>query len=188
MFKNPPTHDKENATVKPKVVKSGQLVEELSVKLIDAALKYAQRGWPVLLLVPGKKTPLTENGFYDATVDEAQIRKWWTEHPDANVGIRVGAESNLLVIDVDNKGGKNGSAELEILKKQYGPLPVTRIVRTPTGGFHFYFTFPEWLKGKPLKKELAPGVDLKFNGYVVAPPSIIRDGSYEIVAEEEDID
>ena len=165
----------------------GNLAGEMSV-FGQAALSYAGQGWPVLALVPRKKIPLTENGFYDATTEQAQIREWWTQHPDANVGIRVGVESNLLVIDVDNKGGKKGSAELTELEKRYGPLPITHTVKTPTGGFHFYFAFPDELKREQLKSELAPGVDLKFNGYVVAPPSIIDDVAYENMTEEENSD
>jgi len=154
--------------------------------MLQAALEYVHRGWSVLPLIPGTKRPLTEKGFYDATTDEAQIQGWWTQHPLANIGIRVGLESNLFVLDVDNKGGKNGSAELERLEKQYGALPPTRIVRTPTGGFHYYFKFPTEFRDKPLKKELAPGIDLKVNGYVVAPPSIILelDDCYAIVTED----
>jgi len=142
----------------------------------------------VLPLVPGKKNPLTTNGFYDATTDGVPIHEWWTQHPDANVGVRVGIESNLLVLDVDNKGGKNGTAELEKLSNQLGQLPLTRIVSTPSGGFHFYFAFPNGLKERALKSELAPGVELKFKGYVVAPPSIIEGSAYEIIAEVEDVD
>jgi hypothetical protein len=156
-------------------------------EMLDAALDYARWGWLVLPLVPGKKEPLTKMGFYDATTDEAQIGEWWGWNPDANIGIRVGSESNLFVIDVDNKGGKNGSAELEKLEMRYGDFPTTRTVKTPTGGFHFYFTFPAEWRDKLVKKELAPGVDLKVNGYVVTPPSGIlgRDESYVTIVKSD---
>lgn len=74
---------------------------------LDAALDYARRGWPVLPLWPGKKIPLgtlVPNGHKDATTNEATIKQRWGSHPDANVGIRVGPESDLFVLDVDNKG------------------------------------------------------------------------------------
>jgi putative DNA primase/helicase len=154
-------------------------------EMLEAALNYVREGYLVVPLWPGKKTPLGKlvpNGHKDATVDEATIRAWWTQYPTANIGIRVGPESDLFVIDVDNKGGKNGRVELERLEKRYGSLPSTRIVRTPTGGVHYYFTFPAEFRDMPLRKELAPGIDLKFNGYVVAPPSVIGDDCY--VTEE----
>ena len=155
-------------------------------EMLDAALDYAQRGWLVLPLIPGKKEPLTTKGFYDASTDEAQINEWWTQYPHANIGIQVGPKSDLFVIDVDNKGGKNGSAEFEKLEMRYGKLPTTLTIRTPTGGFHYYFTFPADWRDKLVKKELAPGVDLKDKGYVLAPPSVIlgRGESYAIVTEE----
>lgn len=155
--------------------------------MLNAALEYARRGWPVLPLVPGRKSPLGKfvpNGHKDATTDEATIREWWGAYPEANIGLRVGPESNLLVIDVDNKGGKKGSVEFEKLESEIGPLPATRTVRTPTGGFHYYLEFPAEFRDKPLKKELAPGIDLKASGYVVAPPSIILEDRYAIVMEE----
>jgi hypothetical protein len=153
-------------------------------KMLDAALEYARQGVAVLPLWPGKKNPLGKlvpNGHKDAIIDEATLQEWWTQYPGANVGILVGPESDLFVIDVDNKGGKNGSAELEKLEQQYGTLPPTRIVRTPTGGFHYYLKFPAEFRDQPLKKELAPGIDLKVNGYVVAPPSTVNGAAYEVV-------
>ncbi len=49
------------------------------------ALTYAQRGWYVLRLVPGGKAPFGgSHAVNDATLDEDQIRAWWTETPDAN--------------------------------------------------------------------------------------------------------
>jgi hypothetical protein len=79
--------------------------EQLENHLVQAALEYARRGWRVLPLhsvidgvcscgdkecgSPGKH-PLTRNGSKDATVDEETIRRWWTEAPEANVGIATG--------------------------------------------------------------------------------------------------
>jgi hypothetical protein len=140
------------------------------------AIGYARLGWPVLPLVPNSKLPLTKNGFKDATTDETQINAWWTKTPDANIGICVGPTSNLFIIDVDNKGGKNGNGELAKLIEVNGPLPETYIVRTANNGFQHYFTFP---KAAAFKTQLAEGVDLKFNGYVVAPPSVVNGRTYE---------
>ena len=38
---------------------------------------------------PGKY-PITRHGVKDATADQEQIDDWWTEHPDANIGIATG--------------------------------------------------------------------------------------------------
>jgi hypothetical protein len=145
--------------------------------LLRAALEYARHGWPVLPLRPGEKIPLTQNGFKDASTDETTIKKWWTKTPDANVGIGVGPESNLLVIDVDNKNGKDGSTSLWELRTRMGSETVnTRIETTPARGFHLYYSYPDELRCKSLKAEVAEGIDLKHNGYVVAAPSVLKDG------------
>ena len=52
--------------------------------LLEAALRYAELGYPVFPCAPGTKRPLTENGFHDAVTDPDQIERWWTERPNAN--------------------------------------------------------------------------------------------------------
>ena len=47
--------------------------------MFEAALQYARSGIPVFPCNPLDKKPLTPNGFYDATTDEAQITAWWTQ-------------------------------------------------------------------------------------------------------------
>jgi hypothetical protein len=156
--------------------------QESKSDLMLAALTYAGRDWPVLPLRPGDKTPLTANGFKDASTDETQIKRWWTKTPNANIGIRVGSESNLLVLDIDNKNGRNGNESLKgILDKTDRSVLNTRTETTPSDGFHLYYEYPDGLRDKLLKAELAEGIDLKHNGYVVAAPSVLKDGkSYRV--------
>jgi putative DNA primase/helicase len=149
--------------------------------MLNAALSYAQRGWLVFPLIKGEKVPSTQHGYHDATALEAQIVEWWTAKPMANVGIAAGEKSDLLVLDIDNKANRKGSASLEKLVKRLGSLPLTYTVNTPNNGVHYYFSYPLELKYTPLKRELAEGVDLKVNGYVVAPPSGLKDsGTYSL--------
>ena len=59
--------------------------EQRSRFLIQAALTYAQNGWPVFPL--HNKIPFKNSqGYKDATTDEQQIQTWWTLHPTANIG------------------------------------------------------------------------------------------------------
>jgi hypothetical protein len=153
----------------------------------EAALSYAKRGWFVLPLAsvsdgectcghedcgsPGKH-PRTKNGLLDATTNEAQIRRWWSRWPEANVGIRTGAESGLVVLDIDQRGDGYGS--LTKLQSIFGDLPRTPAVATGGGGMHFYFAHPG---GKVESRKIAPGVDVKGDGgYVVAVPSVHASG------------
>ncbi len=116
---------------------------------------------------PGKR-PYTHRGLHDASTDPDQIRGWWRKWPDANVGIRTGAESGLIVLDVDpDHGGDESLAQLEALQ---GPLPATVQQRTGGGGRHYLFQHP----GTPVRNRAGfrPGLDVRGDGgYIVAPPS-----------------
>jgi hypothetical protein len=150
--------------------------------ILEQAIAYARRGWPVLPLhsfVNGsctcghrectKKHPWTEHGFNDASTDEATIHTWFELFPNANLAIATGAPSGLVVVDLDPKHGGFDSA-LELAKK-HGEFPPTPEVATGGGGRHLYFRHP----GKPTKStssKVAPGVDIRADGgYIVAPPS-----------------
>ena len=147
----------------------------------EAALRYAQVGMAVFPIFPGKKTPLTEHGFKDATKDPATIGEWWAKWPDANVGIATGAVSGIFVVDVDPR--HSGNDTIYELQPKFGKLPDTRMVRTGGGGTHFYFKHPGWLVPNSSGR-IGPGVDVRADGgYVLAPPSI-TDGPYEVLRDE----
>ncbi len=141
--------------------------------ILEAALQYAARGWPVFPCGHDKK-PLTPHGFKDATTDAATIKAWWARRPDAAIGIDCGG-ARLLVIDCDVKHGVDGIAAFEALgiaheKALHG--------RTPSGGLHILFS----QNGTPLGNtagRLAPGVDTRGEGgYIIAPPSNVTGGTY----------
>ena len=153
-------------------------------QLLAAALWYAGRGWSVLPLHTaddngacscslGKdcgrniaKHPRTEHGHIDATTDETTIRGWWKTWPTANIGIRTGTASGLLVLDIDPRNG--GDETLERYLDQFGALPLGPTVKSGGNGRHFYFSFVVGMKSTPIKG----GIDIKGDGgYVVAPPS-----------------
>jgi hypothetical protein len=135
--------------------------------LLDAAPEYAHAGRPVFP-VKLDKTPLTPHGFKDATTDEAQIVRWWTDHPGAGIGMPTGATTGLVVLDVDPRHG--GDESLELLIKEHGPLPAGPLVRTGGGGRHLYFAHPGG--NVPSIAGVRSGLDIRADGgYVVVPPS-----------------
>jgi Bifunctional DNA primase/polymerase, N-terminal len=140
---------------------------------VDFALEYASRGWAVLPLAPRSKEPLKgSRGVNDATTNVRTIRRWWEAHPDANIGIRTGQASDLLVIDVDPRN--YGVIVLDLLQEEYGPLPDTPMVISGSGGRHYYLTWTDVQSGT---HALGRGVDIQADGkYVVAPPSIHPSG------------
>jgi len=130
---------------------------------------------------PGKH-PLTANGVKDATVDSEQIKKWWTDHPSANIAIATGKISGITVLDVDLKS--QGLESLEAIQSKYGKFPDTPLVLTGGGGFHYYFRYVN-LPNKANAFKEYPGLDIRSNGgYVIAPySSHISGRMYEWEAE-----
>ena len=165
-----------------------------SPQLLRAALDYARRGWPVIPLHSptargcscGRadcqsvgKHPRTRNGSKDGSRDPAAIREWWRRWPDANVGIATGPESGILVLDVD---GAQGEESLIDLAQRGHILPDTYTVRTGSGGQHLYFAWPKGADVRNSARKLAPGLDVRgAGGLVAAPPSLHKSGArYEV--------
>ena len=150
---------------------------------LNEALELASRGWRVFPLKPKSKVPIMEEWQNKATTNVEQIIQWWTKWPHANVGIATGADSNLVVLDVDVKDGKCGDESLAELERQWGELPTTIEVLTRIpGGRHIYFSYPNNAEVPSSVEKLAPGLDIRGKGgYVVAPPSFHPDtgGTYE---------
>lgn len=142
-----------------------------SSSLLETALGYERRGWPVFPCVAGGKVPATKDGFKSATMDEAQIRKWWIENPSYNIGIATGSASGVAVVDCDVKDGKQGIQEFLKLCEKNGIDPSsTYSVKTPSGGMHFYFKQVAGLGCSADKLEA--GIDVRADGgYVVAAGS-----------------
>lgn len=141
---------------------------------VTAALTLAAKGLRVFPLKPNEKRPAILDWTKTATTDEVQIRKWWAKAPDANIGVLA---SDLLVLDLDVKGGKDGLKVIDQLSLEGDVLPVTFTVKTPTGGEHRYFrTTVTVANGVDV---LGPGVDVRgLNGYVVGHGSTIDGKAY----------
>lgn len=137
--------------------------------VLDAALSYADRGWPVFP-VRGK-IPLTPHGVKDATKDHTTIREYWNKWPDANIGIATGLSSRLVVLDIDGVEGENSLRELEA---QFGKVPATLEARTGNSGRHLYFeNRDERIVVRNSSSALGRRLDVRGEGgYVVAPPSV----------------
>jgi hypothetical protein len=137
-------------------------------ELLAAALHYAEMGYPVFPCAPGGKSPLTEHGFHDATIDPEQIERWWTQHPSANIGIPT---QGLLVVDIDGIGNRWLSDDPERLLE----LAAAPMALTPRGGSHRLFRQPQGKNWRCTEGRLAPKVDTRANGgYIVAVPSVVE--------------
>ena len=158
--------------------------------LLAAALDYADRGWrivPVHTAAKGRcscrkkdtcdraaKHPRTLHGVKDGTADAAQVRRFWSRWPDANVGVCMGVASGMVALDVDPRHG--GDASLVALEAEHGSLPPTIETITGGGGRHLLFLHPG-VRVKNSQQELAPGLDIRSDGgLIVAAPSVHANG------------
>lgn len=145
--------------------------------ILDAALKYAERGIAVFPCRVRDKTPATEHGCLDATTDAAQISEWWQKAP-FNIGIATGPISGLVVIDLDGPEGAESWAEL------LGDRTVSTARVETSSGLHLYFRSS--LTVGNTAKRLGPGIDTRGKGgYVVAPPSAHPSGKLYAWATKE---
>ena len=140
-------------------------------QLLDAALRYAELGYPVFPCVPSDKVPITPHGFKDATTDAAQIEAWWGKYPDANIGIPT---AGLLVVDVDGEGNAWPGDPEKAEDLAAGPISLT-----PRGGRHHIFRQPVGKTWKNTAGKLATKVDTRADGgYIVVPPSVVDGKPY----------
>lgn len=133
-------------------------------------------------------------GVSKATIDEEQIRDWWSKWPRAMIGVSVG-KADMIVIDFDVRLVEDfDEATGEVVRDDDGnpvlreltleelkasveammgePMPVSLAARTPSGGVHVYYRMPE---GEPIgnKGNLPDHVDVRgLGGYTIVPPSI----------------
>lgn len=151
--------------------------------LIDIALNYASKGIAVFPVIPGSKKPACAWGD-EATTDPAMIARWWKKNPRYNIGIAA-AKSGLVIVDLDDKGAKNGSKEWSRIAR--GQDVDTLEVATPSGGRHLYFRGELAESGTD---KLAPGVDIKSGGgecggYVLGIGSEIDGRRYKVANKAE---
>lgn len=174
--------------------------------MLEHALAYADRGWRVFPLVSGGKVPLLPacptnaalrregkptrcrgecgqdgHGCHDGTTDPDRIRRWWSEHPDAGIGLACGSGSGVWVLDVD--ADKGGLVSAETLDRLHPDRPPTMTSRTGGGGLHLFWLMPDDSELRALVRNGAgrlklpdgtplPGLDTRSDGgYVVLPPS-----------------
>jgi hypothetical protein len=152
------------------------------------------------------------HGFRAATSDPATADHWWQRWPTANVGIYPWP-SGHLVIDLDTKSVDVPAALLpaalgldsfdvtdgvdlfaQVMQHLSGTDRLdTRIVRTPSGGLHVWFTAPPGVligssRGQVHTDGHVTGlgwqIDVRAHGgYVVAPGSVTKHGTYQVIRD-----
>lgn len=157
--------------------------------MIDVALALAEHGFRVIPLhTPANgrcscgragcgrnagKHPRIAGWERAATSDPVQVRAWWRRWPEANVGIKTGPGSGVVVVDVDPDRG--GEETWRDVVDMHGGVTHTWVCLTGGGGQHHYFRHPG---GELHDRVLGPGVELRADGgQVVGPGSLHRSGA-----------
>lgn len=162
---------------------------------LQTALALAEKGFWIFPLVGGAKVPAVDAFPKRATTNPNQILAWWQDpvfgwEQDYNIGISTsnfGANGEaLLVVDVDNKEGKTGDADILKLELDGLVLPETFTQTTPTGGRHLVYRVPEAVKqGTGV---LGPSVDTRSRGgYIVGADSQVDAGKYDFIDRNGDV-
>lgn len=167
---------------------------------LDAGHDYIRHGWHVVPLFGmdgdecrcgrGSLCPAKTRGKHPSLGDKwqtrpltggADIQAWFEDHPHDNIGIATGRGSGIWVLDID---GAQGVRTISDLASEHGSVPLTRIVRTGSGGLHYFFRHPADFDVRNSTSWIGPGIDVRGRGgQVVAPPSISGRGPYEIIAD-----
>ncbi len=118
---------------------------------------------------PGKH-PRTKHGLDEATTDTEQIRLWWKQWPNANIGINCG-KSGLLVLDLDLYKETYTGHKLDLDEET-----VTAI--SGGGGAHLFYRLEPGDTFGNSTKNLPVGIDIRgHGGYVIVAPSLHLSGN-----------
>lgn len=122
---------------------------------------------------PGKH-PRIKDWRNKATTDRGLIQNWLNIWPNSNWAVLTGAETGIIIIDVDPRNG--GHESLETLAEKYPEILNSFHVLTGGGGLHIYLAHPGGtIKSRPTD---LPGIDIKADGgAAVIPPSLHASGN-----------
>tara|TARA_B110000208_G_C11770584_1_gene430172 strand:- start:774 stop:1592 length:819 start_codon:yes stop_codon:yes gene_type:complete len=133
------------------------------------------RGWKVFPTHANEKRPCIKDPFGRATNVREEIIDMFSEFPGAGLGVPTGPSNQITVIDVDTKNGVDGLFHLRALEEY---IPITGVVRTPSGGLHIYFDSGN-LEIPNSVRQVAPNNDVRSaGGYVQGPGTITKFGRY----------
>lgn len=156
--------------------------------MLEVALDYHDKGYavvPAILenLANGKvnKRPIVTSWkqYQTQKPSRSLVEFWFKEkHPTAHIGAFCGAEHGIFVVDLD-KGWKPADLLLLNLNKE------TRTIRTPSGGYHYYYKHPGIGTHVLTSSDKDKHIDVRGDGgFIVIPPSAYPDGRQYVVEKD----
>ncbi len=133
---------------------------------LTSALYYLEKmSWSVIPLNDDKKPIIVWEKYQKEKATKDDVMRWFGKYPNSMIGIVTGKISDLVVVDFDSKDQVDLLMEFE--EEQC-------VVETPRG-YHVYFHYRDGISNRT---NLFDKVDIRAEGgYVVAPPSVNKEGA-----------
>jgi hypothetical protein len=134
----------------------------------DLALRYAERGWRVYPVAPGRKKALFTGWQRSATIDPDLIARQWRRDPYPGVGLICG--ETFAVFDIE---AAHLRAFFDYLDRGAHAVPETAVCLSGRGGLHLYVApIPNVITTRQLRLDGVHIGEFKTTGGVLAPPSV----------------
>lgn len=105
--------------------------------------------------------------FYSKKPTEKDVSEWFSEYPEANIGLLIGRQYNLVIVEV-------GKKIASVYHQRVGDFLKAPFVET-SNGYHYYFNFQSIGHFNDTIEE--NGINLyEETTHVVAPPSVHTTG------------
>ena len=132
--------------------------------MLEEAKYYLKNNISIIPVGRDKKPLIKWAEFQKRRATTGELDQWFKDYPDMQIGLVTGDISNLTVVDIDD-----GTMDVSW-------LPDTAIVKTGSGGFHYYYNYS---KGVGNSTRIKENIDIRSEGgYVIAPPSSNEKGKY----------
>lgn len=172
--------------------------------IIAFAKRFAEHGFYVFPLYSSLTGPRKPYGWalnvtsgdatkvIAATNDPSVVDTWSEQVRDKYNGAKVVGYGvlgkNIVIFDLDAKGGKKGPEQFKLLMEKFKIPSPALVTKSKTGGFHLYYAKPEKFKKTRIKSianisiagQKYEGVDVRGDGGFVVGPSFEGDeGTWE---------
>jgi KaiC/GvpD/RAD55 family RecA-like ATPase len=128
-----------------------------------------------------EKIPLIKWAKYqEVRASEEEIKTWWTQWPNADIGMVTGPISGRLVLDIDGQDGLQN-----VHRNAVGGNESCNLRVKTRRGFQYHYRWPNGLTAKSTVAGIFTEVDVRGEGgYVKMPPSLCSDGTrYEWLSD-----
>jgi len=135
---------------------------------LSEALEFLSKGFSIIPVGKDKKPLIKWIEFQSRYATEEEVKQWFKQWPEANIGVVTGKLSGMDAVDCDSQEG------IAIFEQYLPDNFETPIVSTPNNGRHYWFKHEEGIRNNA---RILKDIDTRGEGgYVIAPPSMNGNG------------